>query len=133
MSTVVYISLNKGFSGIHTFSTSLNKPRRHKSQIISRIKSMPYSTRRKRRHSASESRFLSSWRDAKIYTILEPFIGILIPCFYVFFIILGSFQSDGGDVYNTIPTKGSIWIVPVESNSRKNKCTFSHFPYAVEF
>jgi len=64
---------------------------------------MPHGTRGKRRHGTSEPRFLSPGRDAEIDVILEPFVGHLIPCFEIGFIILGTFQGEGGNVRHAIP------------------------------
>lgn len=132
MSTIICILVQYVF-GDNTFSTSLNESSRNKCQIISRIKSMPNSTRSERRHGTSKTRFLPSRSYAKIYIILEPFIGILVPCFQIFFIVLGSFEGNRRDICDSIPTKRSIGIVAIESYSRKNTSSFSHFPYSIIF
>jgi hypothetical protein len=100
-----------------TFTASLNKPCGDKRQIIPRIKSMPYSAGSERCHRTSKSGFLSAWSDAQVNIILEPFIGILVPCFKKLLTVLGCFERKWGDIGYAIPTARSVCVVPVESDS----------------
>lgn len=116
-----------------TFSTSLDEPGGDKSEIISRIKAMPNSTRHKRRHRAAESGFLAPGGDAQVDVIPEPFIGILVPGLQVLFTVLGCFEGEGGNVCHAIPTQRTVGEVAVECETREHAGAFRHFPDAIVF
>jgi hypothetical protein len=109
---------------VRTLSTSLDEAGGDKSEIISRVKAMPNSTRNKRRHCAAEPRFFASRGDAQVDVIPEPFIGILVPGFQVLFIILCCFEGEGGDVCYAVPSQRTVGEVAVECEAREHAGAF---------
>jgi hypothetical protein len=117
-----------------TLSNRLDEASKDECQIITWIKSVPECTRYKSGHTGAESGFLAARRDAEVYIIPKPVVGVDIPVSEIGSGVLCTFHSPWIYVLKSIPGYfASDRVNPFEAQAGENARALRQSPDTIIF
>lgn len=87
----------------HTLCGSLNERTQDEGQVVTGVETVPERASRESGHTGTEARLLALGSDTQVDIVAQPVVGIFVPASEVAVRVLGSLQSPGINIFQTVP------------------------------
>lgn len=117
-----------------TLGDVLDEAREDKTQIVTRLETVPESAGDESGHAGAETGFLAFRRDAQVDVVFQPVVGVDVPVAEVSVAVLREFDARGFDVGQAVPAwAAGTGVDAFVADAGKDAGAFGQGPDAVVF